>query len=142
MSKQGSQRNLNRENEYWKLNLVAIGPIAASRRVRIGRTTGHRWRSPRGGVAPLRFAEAGGHARRLSLIDHEGLAVSPAKAVPSREISRRLCRSPSKISHDSRRYTCKHDRGQDGAVLSHPPRARKQARRGEPVGSDRISRAI
>ena len=56
MARRGCKRNLNREDEYWKLLFAGIGPIAAAKSVGIGHTTRHRWRSQRGGLAPLRLA--------------------------------------------------------------------------------------
>ena len=122
------KRNLNREDEYWKLILAGIGPIAAAMRTGIGRTTGHRWRSQRGGIAPLRLAEADRHERYLSLIDRERIALFRREVFSIRESSRRLGRSPSTISRELRRHMRKHDRGQYGAVLAHA-RAREAARR-------------
>nr|WP_233194060.1 MULTISPECIES: IS30 family transposase [unclassified Cryobacterium] len=128
MARRGRKRNLNREDEYWKLILAGIGPIAAAKRVGIGRTTGHRWRSQRGGIAPLRLAEADRHERYLSLIERERIALFRREGLSIREISRRLGRSPSTISRELRRNMRKHDRGQYDAVLAHA-RAREKARR-------------
>ena len=119
MARRGRKRNLNREDEYWKLILAGIGPIAAAKRVGIGRTTGHRWRSQRGGIAPLRLAEADRHERYLSLIERERIALVRREGFSIREISRRLGRSPSTISRQLRRNMRKHDRDQYDAVLAH-----------------------
>ena len=43
MARRGRKRNLNCGDEDWELILAGIGPIAAAKRVGIGRTTGHRW---------------------------------------------------------------------------------------------------
>ena len=56
MARRGRKRNLNREEEHWKLLLAEIGPIVAAKRVGIGHTTGHRWRSQHGRNAPLRIS--------------------------------------------------------------------------------------
>jgi hypothetical protein len=37
MARREPKRNLNREDEYWKLILAGIGPIAAAKRVGIRR---------------------------------------------------------------------------------------------------------
>jgi len=128
LARRGRKRNLNREDEYWELILAGIGPIAAAKRVGIGRATGHRWRSQRGGIAPLRLAEADRHERYLSLIERERIALFRREGFSIREISRRLGRSPSTISRELRRNMREHDRGQCDAVLAHA-RAREKARR-------------
>lgn len=128
MGRRGRKRNLNCEDGHWKLILAGAGPIAAAKRVGIGRTTGHRWRSQRGGIAPLRLAEADRHERYLSLPERERIALFRPARCSIREISRRLGRSPSTISREVRRNMRKHDRGQYDAVLAHA-RSREKARR-------------
>lgn len=128
MGRRGRKRNLNLEDEYWELILAGVGPIAAARHVGIGRTTGHRWRSQRGGVAPLRMNEADRHERYLSLLERERLALLRREGLGVREISRRLGRSPSTISRELRRNMRKHDRGHYDPILAHA-RSREQARR-------------
>ncbi|TFC81511.1 helix-turn-helix domain-containing protein [Cryobacterium sp. TmT2-59] len=78
-------------------------PINAAKRVGIGRTTDPRRRSQRGGIAPLRLAEADRHDRYLRLIERERIALFSREGHPIRDISRRLGRSPSTISRELHR---------------------------------------
>ncbi|WP_420897632.1 helix-turn-helix domain-containing protein [Cryobacterium tagatosivorans] len=133
MGRRGRKRNLNREDEYWKLILAGIGPIAAATRVGIGRTTCHRWRSQRGGIAPLRLAEADRHERHLNLIERDRIALFRREGCSIREISRRLGRSPSTISREVRRNMRKHDRGQ--YELSWPTPAPERRRAGRELAA-------
>ena len=127
MGRRGRMRNLNLEDEYWNLILAGVGPIATARHVGIGRMTGHRWRSQRGDVAPLRMNEADRHERYLSLLERERLALLRREGLGAREISRRLGRSPSTISRELRRNMRKHDRGHYDVILAYA-RSREQAR--------------
>ena len=128
MGRRGRKRNLNLEDEYWALILDGVGPIAAAKRVGIARTTGHRWRSQRGGVAPLRLTESDRHRRYLSLLERERIARLRRDGLSVREVARRLGRAPSTISRELHRNMRKHDRGQYDAILAHA-RSREKARR-------------
>jgi len=64
MARRGRKRNFHGEYEHCKLILAGTG-----------RTTGHRWRSQRGGLAQRRLAEVDRHERYLSLIERERIAL-------------------------------------------------------------------
>lgn len=48
----GRKRQLELEDEYWRLVLAGVGTVEACRQVGIGRKTGYRWQAERGGIPP------------------------------------------------------------------------------------------
>jgi len=69
MGRRGRKRRLVLEDEYWQLVRSGIGTVEACRRVGIGRKTGFRWRSERGGSLPVRLIERELSGRYLTLLD-------------------------------------------------------------------------
>ena len=57
MGRRGPKRQLDVEARYWELLAAGVGTVEACRAVGITRKTGYRWRSERGGLAPLAYGE-------------------------------------------------------------------------------------
>jgi len=74
MGRRGRKRQLLVEDEYWKLILAGVGTVQVCRLVGITRKTGYRWRAERGGVPPVRLAEADRGTRYLSLLERQRIA--------------------------------------------------------------------
>jgi IS30 family transposase len=129
LGRRGRKRQLAVEDEYWKLILDGVGTAEACRRVGIGRKTGYRWRAERGGLPPLRLAEAEHRGRYLSQLERQRIATLRGQGLSVREIARRLGRSPSTVSRELRRNVLPHDGGVYDSDLAHA-RARERARRG------------
>ena len=131
MGRRGRKRRLGVEDEYWRLVLSGIGTVEACRLLRIGRKTGYRWRAERGGLPPLRVAEAVRGARYLSRFERQRIASLCAQGLGVREVARRLGRYPSTISRELRRNVRPHDGGvYDGDLAD--ARARERAERRRP----------
>src|SRR3954452_7395229 len=135
MARRGKKRQLEVEARYWELLAAGIGRVEACRRVGITRKTGYRWRAETGGVAPLRLAEAVRSNRYLSMIERQRIASLRRQGLSTREIARRVERSPSTVSRELRRNTAVHDAEYD-AVLAHL-RARERCAR---PGRSRLAR--
>jgi IS30 family transposase len=115
MGRRGRKRWLSVEDEYRKLIL--------------------------GGVAPLRILETDRHTLYLSRLERKRLAAFRREGLSTREISRRLGRSPSTINRELRRNMRRHDRGKYNVVLPHAcPRERAKRERGELIGKDTVLR--
>jgi IS30 family transposase len=128
MGRRGRKRQLDVEDDYWKLILSGVGTVEACRQVGIGRKTGYRWRAERGGLAPLRLPEADRRGRYLSRLERQRIATLRDRGHSIREIARRLGRAPSTVSRELRRNLRPHDRGVYDGDLAHA-RARERARR-------------
>jgi IS30 family transposase len=126
MGTRGRKRQLGVEDEYWKLILSGVGTVEACRRVGVGRKTGYRWRAERGGLAPLRLAEAVRGRRYLSRFERQRIATLRGSGLGVRESARRLERSASTISRELRRNVRPHDGGYYDADLA-DARARERA---------------
>ncbi|GAA4384013.1 IS30 family transposase [Actinomadura verrucosospora] len=140
LGRRGRKRQLELEDEYWKLVLAGVGTVEACRQVGIGRKTGYRWRAERGGIPPARVAEESRSSRYLSLLERQRIATLHERGLGVREIARRLDRAPSTISRELKRNMCPHDQGIYDADLAHA-RARAKARReraGKLVGDDAL----
>lgn len=115
MARPGRKRRLILEDEYWRLIQCGVGTKEACRRLGIGRKTGFRWRTERGGLPPVRLDEDRRSGRYLSLMDRHRIATLRARGESVRAIARALGRAPSTISRELRRNTAAHDRaGYDG----------------------------
>ena len=128
MARRGRKRQLGTEDEYWRLILGGVGTVDACRRVGITRKTGYRWRAERGGLPPVRVAEAVRGRRYLSRFERQRIATLSAHGLAVREIGRRLERSPSTVSRELRRNRSPHDGGIHDSDLAHA-RARERASR-------------
>lgn len=128
MGRRGRKRQLELEDEYWKLILAGVGTAEACRQVGIGRKTGYRWRAERGGIPPARVAEGSRSSRYLSLLERQRIATLRERGHGVREIARRLGREPSTVSRELKRNMRPHDQGIYDADLAHA-RARGNARR-------------
>lgn len=127
----GRKRRLGIEDGYWRLTMSGVGTVEACRLLQIGRKTGYRWRAERGGLPPLRMAEAVRGCRCLSRFERQRISSLRAQGLPVREIARRLERSPSTISRELRRNVQPHDGGDyDGDLAD--ARARERATRRRP----------
>jgi IS30 family transposase len=124
----GRKRQLVVEDDYWGLILDGVGTVEACRQVGIGRKTGYRWRTERGGLAPLRMGEADRAGRYLSQLERQRIATLRGRGLGVRESPRRLGRSPSTVSRELRRNVRPHDAGVYDGDLAHA-RARERARR-------------
>jgi len=93
MGRRGRKRRLAVEDEYWRLIGSGPGTVEACRRVGIGRHTGYRWRTERGGMPPARLTgEVSG--RYLSLLERERIATLRRMGLGVRQIAREIGRSP------------------------------------------------
>ena len=131
MGRRGRKRRLAVEDEYWALILAGVGTVAACKQVGITRKTGYRWRAERGGLPPLRLAEAERGSRYLSLLERQRIATLRGQGLSVREIARRLGRSASTVSRELHRNMRPHDGGVYDGDLAHA-RAREVARRTRP----------
>ena len=141
MGRRGRKRQLEIEDEYWQLVLAGVGTAEACRQVGIGRKTGYRWRAERGGLPPLRLAEAGHTGRFLSRLERQRIATLHAHGYGVREIARRLGRAPSTVSRELRRNARPHDRAYDGD-LDARARERARRRRSSRLGTDQELRDL
>ena len=126
--RRGRKRQLEIEDEYWGLLFAGVGTVEACRRVGIGRKTGYRWRSERGGSPPARIVEAVPAVCYLSQFERQRIATLRAQGIGVREIARRLERAPSTISRELQRNIASHDGGIYDSDLAHA-RARERASR-------------
>ena len=137
LARRGRKRRLGIEDEYWQLILTGVGTVEACRLVGIGRKTGYRWRSERGGLPPLRRVERDRSGRYLTLLERQRIATLRRQRHSMREIARRLGRSPATISRELRRNTATHDvGGYDGDLAHHRARERLERPRGGRLASD------
>ncbi|WP_103938416.1 helix-turn-helix domain-containing protein [Thermomonospora echinospora] len=88
LGRRGRKRQLELEDEYWRLILAGVGTVEACRRVGIGRKTGYRWRAERGGILLARVAEASRSSRYLSLLERQRIATLHERGHGVREIAR------------------------------------------------------
>ncbi len=93
------------------LTLSGVRTVEAYRLLRIGRKSVYRWRAERGGIPPLRFAEAVPGVRYLSRFERPQIASPRAQGLGVREVARRVGRSRSAISTKLRRNLRPHDGG-------------------------------
>jgi IS30 family transposase len=128
LGRRGRKRQLELEDEYWKLILSGVGTVEACRQVGIGRKTGYRWRAERGGIPPALVAEESRSSRYLSRLERQRIATLHERGHGVREIARRLGRAASTISRELKRNMRPHDQGIYDADLAHA-RARANARR-------------
>lgn len=131
MGRRGRKRRLGVEDEYWQSILAGVGTVEACQLVGIGRKTGYRWRTERGGLPPLRRVERERCDRYLSLLERQRIASLRRQGLSMREIARRLGRAPSTISRELRRNCALHDvGGYDGDVAHSRARERIERPRG------------
>lgn len=137
MGRRGRKRQLEVEDEYWRLILSGVGTFEACLQVGITRKTGHRWRAERGGLPPLRLPEAEQGGRYLSVLERRRIAVLRRDGFGVREVVGMMGRSPWTVTRELRRNMKVHDGGVYDAELAHA-RARERARwdRGGRLASD------